>query len=388
MRGNALTLTEKFFLLDPVTKVPQPEDPTTVTFTVVNPDGSESEFVYGRDENVTREGTGIYFCALDTPLPPGDYLYGVVGTGAVKAAAEGTFTILPGGTQAPVFPTTAQQGPCNGWIDGSYVAEWDTTLGVGSSTYLLDDVAAVASQLMFELTARLYPGTCRRKVRPCRQTCACFGLSMSLGLGPWYWAPMWFGSGYGWGWRNDCGDTCGCGSESYIRLAGYPVRRILEVKLDGNVLDPSEYRLDGRRNLIRLADTSTMPPTDRAWPVCQNLALDDDQPATFCVTYEWGMDPPELGKMAAAQLAVELWRASPSNQGECRLPAKVTRIVRQGIQMERVTPLAAVLRQGATGLPLVDAFIAQENPSGARRRSLVWSPDVQPFARQLGQDQY
>jgi hypothetical protein len=387
-RGNAITIVQRFSLVDPLTEEPTPADPTTVVFTVRDPDGVETVYEYGVAVNVTRAEVGVYLCALQPQLPAGGYAYRCVGTGTVEAAGEGTFTILDSGVEVPDYPEVAELGPCSGWIDGGYVADWDTTLGVGSSSYLLDTIAAVASQLVFELSARLYPGVCRRKVRPCRQGCACYGFSPSLGLGPWYWTSSWFGGVGSWNWRNECGDTCGCGSESYIRLAGDPVRRVLEVKLDGAVLDPSEYRLDGRRYLIRLADTSQTPPRDRAWPVCQDLSLPDSEPATFSVLYEWGQEPPELGKLAAAQLAAELWRASPANQGECRLPAKVTRVVRQGVTMERVVPLASVLRSGATGLPLLDAFIAQENPQGARRRSLVWSPDLQPYARQVGQDEY
>jgi hypothetical protein len=210
-------------------------------------------------------------------------------------------------------------------------------------------------------------------------------MSPSLGLGPWYWASGIVG---GWGWTGECGDSCGCGSESYVRLAGYPVQRIIEVKIGGEILDPSEYRLDERRNLIRLADTSTTPPTDRLWPVCQDLTLDDTEPGTFSIVYEWGMAPPELGKQAAAQLAVELWRAAPGNQGDCRLPNKVTQIVRQGITMDRVVGMADMLRSGATGLQLVDAFIALVNPQKARMRSAVFTPDVPRFGRQVGQDEY
>jgi len=59
LRGNAITLSQRFFLLDPVTKVSQPADPTTIVFTVVDPDGVSTDYEYGRDENVTRGGTGL-----------------------------------------------------------------------------------------------------------------------------------------------------------------------------------------------------------------------------------------------------------------------------------------------------------------------------------------
>lgn len=390
-RGNELAIVQDFFVIDPVTQQRTPRNPTTVTFTVIDPDGGTTEYVWETDENVTNPTVGLFVCSLDPQLPPGDYRWGCVGTGAVVAADNGTFTVLPDGSLPPVYATVAEYGPCSGWISGDDVAAFDSTLGVGSSTYLLDDAASMASQLMYTLTARQFPGVCQRKVRPCRNTCSCFGSDPALGgLTPWFWpstlSAYWWG---GWSWINECGDSCGCGSESYIKLAGYPVRRILEVLVDGNPLvEGVDYRLDGRRNVIRLADTTTTPPTDRFWPACQNLSLPDTFPGTFSVTYEWGAMPPELGKQAAAQLAVELWRASPSNQGDCRLPTKVTKIVRQGITMERIVPLAELLTTGATGLPLVDAFIAMVNPQGAKRRSAVFSPDVQQFARQVGQDEY
>jgi hypothetical protein len=393
LRGNAVTIVQRFFMIDALDGVSTPADPSTITFTVIDPDGGETKYVFGTDVNVTRTSTGVYLCALAPPLPPGSYRYGCVGTGAVEAASDGTFTVLESGTDLPIYPVTAQYGPCNVWIDGNYVNEWTgETLGLGSSSYLLDPYAEFASQIMYELTARQFQGTCQRKVRPCRQACQCFGSDPALGgLGPWFWpssySANWWG---GWSWTNECGDICGCGNESYIRLAGYPVQRILEVKLNGGILvEGVDYRLDGRRDVIRLADPASDPAyQDRFWPGCQDLSKPDTLPGTYSVTYEWGAPPPEGGKLAAAQLAVELWKASPGNGGECKLPNRVTRVVRQGIEMDRVVPLADMLRAGQTGLGLVDAFIAMTNPQKAKRRSAVFSPDIDQFARQVGQDEY
>lgn len=393
-----MTIVQRFWAVDPITEEAVLADPTTVTFIVRDPDGGEATYVYGVDGNVTKNAVGIYLCALQPPLPPGDYYWNATGAGAVEATGEGVFTIQPSGVLPPSFPTVADYGPCSGWADGGYVADFDTSLGMGSSTYLLDTVAEAASQIMYEISARQFPGTCQRKVRPCRQTCDCFGLSPSLGLGAWYWSSSW-GAGVAGNWRNECGDSCGCGSESYIELGGYPVQQILEVKIDGVVISPSPgpppdgnpahaggYRLDGRRRLIRLADLSNPAvPVDQSWPACQDLSLPDTEPGTFSVTYQWGTAPPELGRMAAAQLAVELWKAQPQNGGACKLPNRVSRVVRGGVTYDRVVPIAELIRTGATGLALVDSFIALVNPQGAKRRSAVYSPDLQPKARQLGQ---
>ena len=52
--------------------------------------------------------------------------------------------------------------------------------------------------------------------------------------------------------------------------------------------------------------------------------------------------------------------------------------------MERIVPLADMLRSGSTGIALVDAFIASSNPTKMDRRPAVFSPD-RKFAPKLGQ---
>lgn len=400
LRGNGFAIVQRFYVRDPLTGISTLADPTTVTFTVEGPDGLQVAYVYGTDLNITHPDTGVYVCELAPPLPTGDYAYVAVGTGAVEATGQGSWTILETGVLAPATPPVAVYGPCNGWIDGGDVARYDPNLGVGTNVFELDEVAEFASQLMYECSGRQFPGVCQRTVRPCADACSCFGAGRAAGLGPWGWG-SWSGggslAGYG-GWFNECGDRCGCGSESYVELAGYPIRRIVEVKIDGIVIPPDPtpvndpyasgvyggYRLDERRHLIRLAVPGP-PVIDQSWPGCQDLSLDDDQPGTYSITYEWGAEPPAGGKLAAAQMAAELWKAQPANQGECKLPTSVTKIVRQGITIERVSPLAELIRKGATGLALVDTFIALTNPNRMRRRPAVFSPDVQDFGRKVGQ---
>lgn len=244
-------------------------------------------------------------------------------------------------------------------------------VNVAEETEDLAAVAQAASLLMYELSGRLYPGEQERTVRPCKQGCGCWGDSMASGSNYWSWTLT---SLQGWGWFNDCGDSCGCGSESYVRLPGYPVWEITQVKIDGVVLAPTGYRLDRRRMLIRT--------NDAMWPACQDLSLDDTQPGTYSVAYKWGVGPPELGKRAAIQLACEIWTGFQG--GDVKLPSNVVKIVRQGVTVDRVAPIAQLLREGGTGLALVDMFMAQVNPTGARRaRPTVWSPDLKR-ARKVG----
>ena len=380
--GIPINIVERFATVDPLTEVVSPGDPTTVVFTLEADDASQTVYTWGLDPEVTNPAVGAYVLTLDPPAP-GHYDYVCVGTGAIEAESPGSFDVLPDGVLAPLAPAPTG-GPCTSWIDGDAVADCDSTLGVGSSTFLLDDVAAMSSWLLFELSGRQFSGTCERTHRPCRDRCSCWTFAAGGSPGAWGWGWAWQSAFAGGGsWRNECGDRCGCGSESYVTLPGHPIRHIVQVKIDGSVVPAGEYRLDAKRELLRLDDPGP-PVVHRTWPACQNLALADDQPGTFSVRYLYGVDPPEAGKIAAAQLAGELFKACPGNTGECRLPNKVTKVVRQGITIEKLVPLAEMLKTGATGLQLVDAFIAGANPRGIRRRPAVWSPDVRSMGRRTG----
>lgn len=378
-RGTPVNLVVRFATVDPITEESTAANPTGVVFTIEDPDGAETAYTFGVDNEVTNPQLGTYVCLLAPPDEAGDYRYRAVGSGAVVAAIEGSFTVLDSGVLAPTMdePTS---GPCVPWITGSDVAAADSSLGVGSNDFLLDTAAQMASDLMFSLSGRRFPGICQRTVRPCRSSCGCWG-SVASGLGMWGWQNGWWGVRSG-GWVNECGDRCGCGSLDSIRLAGHPVREILLVKIDGQTVDASTYRLDGRRDLVRLDDPGP-PVVARSWPGCQNLALADTEAGTFSITYRHGMEPPQLGQQAAIQMAGELYKVLNRDDG-CALPQNVTKIVRQGVTIDTVVSVAGLLRSGNTGLQLVDAFIADVNPNRLTRRPLVWSPDQRQTPRRVG----
>lgn len=116
---------------------------------------------------------------------------------------------------------------------------------------------------------------------------------------------------------------------------------------------------------------------------CQNMNLEPDQPGTFEITYTWGHDVPTAGLMAAKELAVQLWLACVG-AAECALNPRVTKIVRQNIEIDRSSIFAQFWKSGSTGIPLVDQFIAGVNPNGQRRAAAIWTPDREPFARVSG----
>jgi hypothetical protein len=106
------------------------------------------------------------------------------------------------------------------------------------------------------------------------------------------------------------------------------------------------------------------------------------------VEYEFGVAPPLLGEKAAAELACQLYRACPGASGECILPTGVTRVSRLGVEVAR-EPFISWGRnrdgQWGTGLTQVDMFLSTYNPAGLRRPSVVWSPDLVPYGKPIGQ---
>ena len=85
--GDGVTLSAAF-----ATKAGVATDPTTVTVRVKNPAGTVTDYVYGTDEEVVRDSDGAFH--LDVLVDAsGTWYYRCAGTGAVQAAAEGSFTV-------------------------------------------------------------------------------------------------------------------------------------------------------------------------------------------------------------------------------------------------------------------------------------------------------
>lgn len=218
-------------------------------------------------------------------------------------------------------------------------------------------------------------GVCPITVRPCAAGCGAPGTWMVAPVvgGGGHFAGVWPGvlsqftphvSASG-AWVNSCGcrgTDCGCSRLCEALIPG-PVGAIVEVWLNGAPLDPTAYRVDNGTRLVR---------TDgECWPACQDLSQDRHGDDAFSVTYYQGAAPNPMTLWAAGVLATEFFKACSGR--ECRLPAGVTNITRQGISMEVQTGL---FTNGFTGIPEVDAVIGLYNPNGLRAAPVVWSPDV------------
>jgi hypothetical protein len=81
---------------------------------------------------------------------------------------------------------------------------------------------------------------------------------------------------------------------------------------------------------------------------------------------------PTLGQLAVGELACELLRAIKGE--DCRLPANVASLVRQGVEIRMPDP-NELLKDGLLGLPLSDRFVLAVNPNRLPARSRVYSVD-------------
>jgi hypothetical protein len=318
-------------------------------------------------------GSGTYAATRTAPAPVGQYAlsWSEDGSFAANRIVIDDLTVVSASavdTLPPITPIGPDEGPtpgpCSIWTTNEDVAAC-CDADVGTDYDLFEEAAIAASQLLWELSGRLHAGTCEKTVRPCGvPNCGIQVLSRGHIVGEW--------DGYAWD-----GYQCGCTPVSRVKLSGYPVREIIEVKIDGAVVDPADYRLDEWRYLTRV--------DGGRWPNCQRLDLDDTEDGTFSVRYTYGQNPPVYGQLAARQLACETYKGCAGD--ECALPEGVSRVVRQGIVIEKLA-FVAWGRQGGswrTGLYFVDAFLNSVNPAGIKRRPTIWSPASQArYARPVG----
>lgn len=247
-------------------------------------------------------------------------------------------------------------GPCTAW------ATLDDTQAVPAARELdpelLSAELVAASELLYALSGRQFPGVCSDTVRPARRD-----LLTNV--------PTWWN--YAGIWRTFPTDDFYAHRENAISLGAYPIRDVTQVLIDGQVQDPATfYRLDERRWLVRLDGGS--------WPMWQDLYLPPTEPNTFEVSFLWGQDPPAAGVEACKELAIEFALARV-DRAASSVPQRVLNLVSQGATYTLLDPMT-FLQTGGTGIYRVDLWLKSVNPDGMKRRSRVFNVDrVRPVRR-------
>lgn len=213
----------------------------------------------------------------------------------------------------------------------------------------LDDAIISASECLYALSGRKFPGIKQSVVRPVARLEQSPEFATNL---PW---PM-----------NSWGFCCGgihatCYAPRFIGLGRSPIVSIEEITIGGDVVDPINYRVDDQKWLMKTDCCS-------GWPTCGDCG-------DFIVSFTFGQNPPQMGKDAALVMSAEIYRAMTPGVSQCKLPARLTSITRQGVSFAVIDPMD-FLNNGLTGVYQIDMFINAFNPARQIRKPLVWSPDM------------
>lgn len=214
-----------------------------------------------------------------------------------------------------------------------------------------------ASEILYWLSGTRFTGA------GCTEEATLRSRPPSPGMASWPYSPTW-GSCACWAfgiWENRWlvpprGDYNGRHlSPMVIKLPRAPVNSVTGVTLNGDAF--AAWRVN-RAGWLERTD-------GRPWVVCNDETV---------VTYTFGEAPPETGVMAAVELAVQFALAL-NNESSCQLPQRVQSVTRQGVTIAMLDT-QDFLKEGRTGIYLVDLFLTAINPDGRRRRGSVWSPDL------------
>lgn len=224
---------------------------------------------------------------------------------------------------------------------------------------VLERWCLIASGLLYAFSGRQFPGVCSDTIRPCSSTPG--GVVQSLDYAASGGSrPIVYQNG------GSCNDSAlGCCGHSSVLLPHKPVRRILEVEIDGATVPSTDYTLVDRRWLVKASGS---------WPCHQNLGLPDGEPDTWSVSYEYGIPAPAGGAEMAGIYACELAKGCAGDES-CRLPRRVQSITREGITQVLIDPFD-FLDQGKTGLYEVDAWLRAQNPEGRSRAGKIINVDL------------
>lgn len=335
---------------------------------------------------IPAAGAGDYAIEATAPTVAGTTNFRVIwdnGSGRTIGIEELVVTtFVPPLTPAPAGASPTN-GPCAPWIDETDLAAQPyimqaiaklnasvTPLDPGQIATILTDSAAGASEVLYEMSGRIFTGGCGPvTVRPVSRPADVDSWGARAG-----WVSSWGICSWGWSTGGQVSHF-GCSNPPQVDLGAYPVIGVSQVLIDGVVIPPDEYRLDDFKMLTRIRPTISANPTERwGWPTCQDLSLPDTEIGTFSVTYTFGQAPPRLGIIACRKMAEML--ALPQLGDTSKYPQRLTSITRQGVSAMAADIIDVMGKSGSSGIYEVDTFIKSVNPQRLQRQARVWSPDI------------
>lgn len=207
---------------------------------------------------------------------------------------------------------------------------------------VVDAKIQIASDILFDLSGRAFPGICTDLVRPCSTSC-CSTPTRTRG--------------------------CGCWGLSEILLPNLPVRSITRVMVDGVLVAPARYVVADDAYL-RFVPEDPFLTVPRRWPCWQDLRKPTTEVDTWSVEYTYGTSPPPGGVNAAAVFACELLKPAD----KCRLPKRVTSLTRQGVSIAFADRTQDLFAEGLVGLAEVDLWLSSIRYGRRSRQAAVIVP--------------
>jgi hypothetical protein len=305
-------------------------NPSAVIVKVRKPDLTVVTYTNASSPAITNPSTGTFRLVLPATALAGDWFYRFEASGVEVDADETRFFVLASAFTPVVAPTAGRWISAESLLSDHRVKTAKLPPGISH-----DFIVVAATEELFSATGCRYKTVTVIDARPTQRL-----------------------------WGCGCSGDCGCGSTTSVELP--PNSLVLDVKVDGVLLDPSAYKLVNGYRLVR--------QDGGAFPCCQRDDVPLGQAGTWSVSYTHGELPPNAGVLACRTLAIQMilelggQESKPPENTESRGRGNARISLNRGKSWEPGRPMQ-------TGIPSVDRWINSVNPDGLRRRSSVTSPD-------------
>jgi len=332
----------------------EPVDDSGAQLVVTDPSGTPTTYTVAGPPALEHTATGAYQRL-------------VIGTALGMWSWEWTVTSGNGGMDSGFFLVGV--GPSQkAWCSLEDVLKLPSVKKVPVQDYaLMGRCVMGASEFLHSRTWRRFKGLREVELRPCCRHA--YARLRAYVAWPMVLAAQGIGSSPDPSPIMQDAQPCGCSPISEIELPD-DVQLVTRVLIDGDEYDG--WRLDSGRRLTRVDDT--------AWPCCADVMLPETELNTFSVHIVVGEDIPEMGRLAAAELAGELYLAVV-DKGACQIPANITNVSTQGQTWTRINT-QTLQKDVGLGLRTVDIFLSQFGRR--RRRAMIASPNNPDLGRRKG----